>query len=229
MKKILLLSAIIMAAATLTFAGTNGVKSLQGGKGINNGFYLNLGFAFPTMVVKSNGFSSSAQSLGFQPNLEIGNQWYFTKNEKMGFGIKISWLQLGYSSYKVSGYGNLYSNNSTNVDLRLIKVAPQFTLGLNDDMALDFTVEVSPTLMVGGNTESGYNYLYSAAGVLFAPGARFRVKKFAVGVDFGFGSLAYNESRDHQVYYNGYSSTEHVNSSGRASIFSPRIYVGFKF
>ena len=232
MKKLLFATAGIMLSLS-AMAGTNGLKSMQGGKGINNGFYLNLGFGFPSAVFRYDGGGSNAQTMGFQPNLEIGNQWYFVKQEKIGFGIKVSWLQFGYSAYKPVAYSNgysyqtnIYTKNTSNIDLRLIKIAPQFTLGLNEDMALDFSVEVAPTFMIGGNSQVGANYGYVARGVLFAPGARFRVKKFAVGVDFSLGSLAFDEKRD-VTDYSG--NTKTVDKSGKMSVFIPRIYVGFKF
>ncbi len=255
MKKILFATAGIMLGLS-AMAGTNGLKSLQGGKGINNGFYIHLGFAFPTAVIKVNGLST-AQSLGFEPNLEIGSQWYFVKKDKWGFGMKVSWLQFGYSTYKsvafnhvnrnYTGYRNNiqdeddiyyfsndqvnYTNKTSNLDLRLIKIAPQFTLGLNDDMAVDFSVEVSPTLMLGANGTSKANLFYSAYGVLFAPGARFRYGKFAVGFDLGFGSLKYDETREvPDFYYNsGELVTHKINQSGKMSVFNPRLYLGFKF
>ena len=144
-----------------------------------------------------------SQSLGVQPNIEIGNQWYFWKNDKMGVGMRVSWFQFGYSAYEVFGI------TSSVIDLRFIKVAPQFTYAFTDKMALDVSFEVAPTFFIGGGT--------LLAGALFAPGVKFRYNVFAVGFDLGFGSLA-----------GGAASTTSV-AIGAINILYPKVYLGFKF
>lgn len=224
-KVILLVSGLIIA--TLANAGTSGVKglnglsSLHGGPGINNGFYLHLGFAFPSMKAKTvDGKSvsgSESQSLGFQPSLEFGNQWYFYKNDQFGIGLRVSWLQFGYSTAKIKGTSD---GKVSTLDFRFLKVAPQATFGLGDDMALDVSVEFAPTVMVSGYKYSSYNAGQLGVGLLIAPGARFRIKKFAVGVDCGFGSVsgAFLADVDGAESY-----------IVKSAIIIPRLYLGFKF
>lgn len=226
MKKTLL-AASLLCAATFSHAGDpNGTMAIQasGKKVISNGFYLHLGVAFPSMKTKSfEGTSvddADKQSLGVQPSIEIGNQWYFVKKENFGFGMRVSWLQFGYSAGKIKFDGQNVGK-SGNVDLRFIKIAPQATFGINDDMGIDVSVEVAPTFII-----SGYKYDNSSetgtqavGGVLFAPGARFRYKKFAAGFDVSLGTLS-----------GGTTLTDGGDTyDTKVSVMSPRVYVGFKF
>lgn len=226
MKKTLL-AASLLCAATFSYAGDpNGTMAIQasGKKVISNGFYLHLGFAFPSMKTKSiEGQSVSdadKQSLGFQPSIEIGNQWYFVKQDKFGFGMRVSWLQFGYSAGRIKEDGQKIGK-SGNVDLRFIKIAPQATFGINDDMGVDVSVEIAPTVLISGfkydnSSETGAQ---AVAGVLFAPGARFRYKKFAAGFDVSLGTLG-----------GGVKPTDDSDTwDTKVSVFSPRVYVGFKF
>ena len=210
MKRNVLIIACLFIA-TLSFGETNGkllVKKPVYGL-LSNGFYVNLGVAFPTFGI----LNANSSNFGFEPNLEIGNQWYFTRNEYWGFGLKLSWIQAGFSSYSVGSV-----TPSTNVDLRFLKLAPQFTYLANANMAIDITFEVSPTLMLGGNGNTNPSYSYTMYGVLFAPGLRFRYKQYAVGGDFGFGSLTYTLDMPGNAI-----------SPYSANIVAPRFYLGLQF
>jgi hypothetical protein len=248
----------ILAASGILFsllanAGTNGVTELQkekealvGKSVLSNGFYLNLGIAFPSAtttptkleisgtgsgdgVYTSNIPSALTPQLSFGPqfNIEIGNQWYFWKNEKMGIGLRVSWLQFGIGGLTSKFSGSSNEATGTNIDVRLIKIAPQFTYAFNPKMALDISFEIAPTLFVGAGTYTPTtggtqtSLFYAAPGLLFAPGVKFRYSVFAVGVDLGFGTPVIA-----QAYTTG--STV-ITLTGNTSIFMPRIYIGFKF
>jgi len=222
MKKALL-AASLLCAATLSHAGDpNGTMAIQasGKKVISNGFFLNLGLSFPSAKAKSIDGKTvtdpKSESLGIQPSIEIGNQWYFVKKETFGFGLKVSWLQFGYSAKKIDQV------KSTTIDLRFIKVAPMATFGFNDEMGLDVYVDIAPTVLFTAYKPDGATEVtagQAVAGVLFAPGARFRYKKFAAGTDFSMGTLGGAiKPKDGDV-----------TTDIKLSVFSPRVYVGFKF
>ena len=221
MKRVVLLITAV-ALSTFTFAGTNGLKSLQEKTNeareakeiISKGFYLNLGVAFPTLSSSSG--STGTFSLGIQPNIEIGNQWYFYTAEKWGIGMKISWFQFGFSAT------DYFGSTLSTIDMRFIKISPQFTYAITPDMAIDATFELAPTLLLlaftGNSSTTVSNTSGSAAaGLLFAPGVRFRYKIFAAGFDISFGSLS------------SLSVSSSGAGSGSANMVSPRVYLGFKF
>lgn len=232
MKKSILLIASVMIAFS-SFAGGNGyLGTKKKGEGVlSNGFYLNLGLGFPssTTTINYSGLTAtgSTKSLGLQPSLEIGNQWYFWHNDKFGVGLKVSWFQFGYSSFK-NDYSSAFTNvkNYDNFDIRLLKLAPEFSFAINEDIALDATFEVSPTFMIGGD---GYKFgtkdyanVNMNFGALLAPGIRFRYKVFAVGFDYGFGTLVATST---QVI----DSETQPTYSGTAVFSNPRVYLGFQF
>ncbi|MDX2196065.1 MAG: hypothetical protein NW207_06580 [Cytophagales bacterium] len=209
---------------------------------IKKGFILNLGFGFPsysdavTVSASSTSTLRSNESLGLQISLEIGNQWYFWKNEKMGIGLRANWLTLGYSSY-TTDYPNFKYNN-TLIEWRPLKLAPQFTYALSDKMALDFSLEFSAAFLIGGgNLENKPGYSYNGnggtfgAGYYITPGAKFRYKKLAVGFDLGLGSggLAKAEVATNAGTTSSANSGEVELKVGTVSLLSPKLYIGFKF
>ena len=235
MKKVILFVAAVFVAFS-SFAGGNGVKALKKkGEGVlSNGFYLNLGLAFPSAIstINFNGgnFTGSSQNLGLQPSLEIGNQWYFWHNKRFGVGLKVSWFQFGYSVPQISSsnYSSVATNYTNNdLDIRLLKVAPQISFGITKELAIDLSFEVSPTLNLNivyfkdanalDNVLSNYNY-----GALFAPGIRFRYRVFAAGFDYSLGTLNYKGTTE-------INNVKQPDVNGTSTFALPRIYLGFQF
>jgi hypothetical protein len=209
--------------ALQTFGGGNGVtKNLKWGKSVlEKGFYLNIGLSFPSYILSDNGYIGTVQNVGKEPNIELGNQWYFWKNQHFGFGLRVSWLQFGAGAYSPS-----YSSDKFfATDIRLFKVIPQFTFAFTDALALDLSFEVSPTAYVGSGILNNQQETYYALGAMFAPGARFRYNMIAVGADFGFGSLPKAQFITNDVGGGNSNTTDFKLNT----IFSPRVYVGFQF
>jgi hypothetical protein len=216
MKKVILLASVVCASIS-SFARDNAFLAKKGDKGIiSKGFYLNLGVGMPSG--KGDGEGLERESFGIQPSLEIGNQWYFFNNDKIGVGLKVSWFQFGFSSHKDTEF----KTKTTTLDLKFLKFGPQFSMALSDNSALDFSVEVEPTYFIQSykSTESSIDYSGGGLGfgLLVAPGARFRYNKFAVGVDCGFGKATLVGTGD----LDGMDSF-------KVSMLQPRLYAGFKF
>ena len=154
---------------------------------------------------------AKSQSLGFMPSLELGNQWYFYNTDAWGVGLKASWLQVGFSNIT-----NAYYTNATGkaYNIQLLKLAPQFTYAINDDMGVDVALEVNPTFLLqtfteadGGGTvgtrrDDVANFTF---GTLYAPSLRYRYKVFSAGFDFTFGTL-----KGTQTMPDGYSDSEDI-------------------
>ena len=210
MKRTILLLATCLSLSSAMAEGDKTKSLLRDKPPISNGFYLNFGLGYPSKVGALN--TSGSVSLGTQFNLELGNQWYFVKNDKLGLGIKVTWLQLGYSGYKEG-------TSKTNVgDLKLFKFGPQFSIGIGDNVALDVALDITPTTMFAANSVYDSAYLYY--GVLVGPNIRFRFNRFAVGGELSFGT----------VKFRNMSSAQNPNGlTNNVNILYPRIYVGFKF
>ncbi|MFN0047527.1 MAG: hypothetical protein ACKVOU_00220 [Cytophagales bacterium] len=253
LKKIVTFSLLI---ATIVLA--NAQERSKGKDIISNGFYFNVGLSFPsqrfdiesevtsTTEVGSASFVATtpvklkfAPNYGVMPNVEIGNQWYFWKEGKMGIGLRASWFQIGIASFALksidvsTAFGNSTASTDFSgslIDLRFVKLAPQFTYAISDEMALDFSFEVAPTVIIVGGTRSGNNveddiYANVNAGLVFAPGIKFRYKVFAAGFDFGFASI--NNAGGFTTFETNTKSV--VVFSGSVPTTVPRIYLGFKF
>jgi len=241
-KKIITLSVLV----ALYFNGNAQEKRRSSKDIISKGFFVNVGLAFPSqtftvtkvkqdkttptgvVTTDSTGAKYDAQSLGILPSIEVGNQWYFWKNEKMGVGLRVSWFQFGFSTYTLNDSKLIYGSdlNVTNVDLRFIKLAPQYTYALTEDMALDFSFEVAPTVFIGAVAKDDNIYATSSVGLLFAPGLKFRYKVFAAGFDYGFGAPS---TAAISTFGNSSDSKLVSTATGTAATSYPRIYLGFKF
>jgi hypothetical protein len=220
MKKIILALAACFALNSSMAEGEKSVEVKKDKPIISNGFLLNFGVAFPTTS-----YTGLSGSRGLQFNLELGNQWYFVKNDKLGVGIKVSWAQFGFGSKSSTATSTFGGTSSTStLDLRFLKVAPMVSLGVTDDVALDFYVDIAPTVIATFNSDAAYGYGTVGAGVLFAPGAKIRYKKLAAGFDLSVGTLSTT------IAYNGTNTNGNANLTGQSfSYFIPRVYVGFKF
>lgn len=212
MKKLVLIL-ISLVSINYSYAQSDSSQIIQKPiyKLLSNGFYANLGLAFPTFGI----VIANSSNFGFEPNLEIGNQWYFLRSESIGFGVKLSWIQAGFSSYSDK---NVSPTPTSNFDFRLLKIAPQLSLIINSNFAIDAYFELSPTLMLGGNANSNPGYTYSIYGFLFAPGVRLRYSQLALGFDYGSGNLTYSLTQ-------GNTTTNFLPSMMQV----PRFYLGFQF
>ena len=196
---------------------------------MDGGFFLNFGVASPIFFVSeyeintnnNYGYNSPqvnrmVQSqvlyVGFQPHIELGNQWYFYSNKKWGISLKASWVQLGigFKSQPNDRSKSFYKfYNGLSVEYQFLKFAPQVSFVLGKQMILDATITAAPTVLVSASDN------YTAFGILFGPGARFRYNKFAVGLDVGMGIMDMKFSL----------ISEYV----QAFALKPRIYLGFQF
>jgi hypothetical protein len=226
-RKFPLLIILCISTICICFGGNDSLSVSNSSKGqLKNGLYINLGVAFPSMSTVFNGYTFNTNTLGVQPNIELGYQWYAIRKNNWGAGLRISWIQFGYSAYQPNYvYTNLTGNPELAQggvgDLRILKVIPQFTYLLKNDMAFDISFEVAPTLYWGNETSSSITNHYSGLGALFAPGLRFRFQRFALGTDIGFGTLKGNF-----YWHDGSNST---NYNAKFAIFSPRFYMGMQF
>ncbi len=210
MKKTFLALAICFSLSSAMAEGDKTIMVQKEKPLISNGLYLNLGLGFPSLVGNLN--TSGSFSLGTQFNLEIGNQWYFVKNDKFGLGFKVSWLQLGYSGYKLA-IGRTHVG-----DFKFFKFGPQFSVGIANNMALDVAFDISPTTLFSANTPADMAYL--TYGVLFGPNVRVRINRFAVGGELSFGSLTQRDLSD----------TRNPNGlTNKVNFLYPRLYIGFSF
>lgn len=185
---------------------------------ISNGFYLHLGIGFPARTYL--GYTST---LGPQINLEIGNQFLFFKTEKSGIGFKISWFQIGYGANREDlGYGNISSlpYRIHTIDIRLLKLGPQYSVAFSNKVALDISLDFSPTVMYSIGFTYGNNTSIRHLGLFAGPNIRLRYKKMALGAEVAFGKL---NSKDL------YKTTNPNQISYQSNYIFPRVYLGFQF
>jgi hypothetical protein len=252
MKKIILFTSFILAA-TFANAGKNGVNSLLGSdKGmVSNGFYLFLGFGSTAGTITTSNYSGgsgnnngNAYSYGYfgglatassyraiHPSFEIGSQWMFYKtgDRKFGVGMNVSWISFGYGAYSTTDfdrYSSTYgaTRNYSHVDIKPLRLGAIASYAFTDEMAVDALINVSPALNVGFN-RGGLSQFHISYGALFIPGARFRYKIFAVGLEAQIGTLKGKAGYDREASRDNLPDESDI----KITIFEPRLVVGFKF
>ncbi|WP_028979719.1 hypothetical protein [Sporocytophaga myxococcoides] len=200
-----------------SFAGGNNMIGLTSKKSnddgmISKGFYWNLGIGFPSY--KSVDYPEfKRQSQGIQFTLEAGNQWMFVKNDRFGFGMNVSWLTIGGSTYKFENADfNVYD-----INLGLLRFGPMASVGFGDNIAVDVFFNLNPTVKYNFWSSGQFESNTLLYGATWTPGVKFRFKKFAVGFENSFGRL--------KVVDLDNSDAE----DGKISYMNPRILLGMKF
>lgn len=180
---------------------------------ISKGFYWNLGIGFPSYKWVDIP-EAGRQSQGLQFTLEAGNQWMFVKNDRFGFGMNVSWLTIGGSTYK---YNDL-DYKVYDINLGLLRFGPMASVGFGDNIAVDVFFNLNPTVKYNfflDDQDNSYNSLIY--GATWAPGLKFRIKKFAVGFENNFGRLRSKDLDNKGV------------KEVKLSYMNPRILLGMKF
>ncbi len=159
------------------------------------GFFFNFGLFIPN---KNYGFESDVDNTtsyknGVGPSFEIGNMFRIADLRDKAIGIRVTWLNVGYSKFKMDG--ELIEQD---IQFSMFKLGPYFSLGLNDKMAIDFYYQIAPQYIFSYNVplEEDDHYF----GVNHSLGATYRFSILAVGFDANFGSAKYlNTDPDESV------------------------------
>ena len=208
MKKTITLITIVIGA--LCSINANAQKDIT-----ESGFYMHVGGMFPTKtfatIYISDGPNMGALegmelAFGPAPELEIGNMFSITDNNEYAIGIKATWLSASYTTMDLND-----SLSIAYIPVSVGKVGPYFTYALNNDMAVDLSYQVSPTVLIGTSSDAMMSF-----GVAHTLGAAFRLKALLIGADFNFGGLipdvTFNE--DPNTY--------------RVATTNFRLFIGFK-
>jgi hypothetical protein len=249
MKKQILLSAIFMLfLSSSSLAQDKSIG--DGGFYLSiGGFKPNYNFFVPkAMDVKKSDMKEYRLPLG--PHLELGNLFKLTNFEDHALHLKVSWLDGNYSAKKVQyTETGLYDydinqyygpNNITDVDLThniadttitrtatshlilasSLKIGPNFTYVLNDNMAIDVYYQFSAVYAYLNEDDTDF----SGLGKMSSFGINYRFMMFTAGFDFIFGSIKDMELKQDEIDLLEMKKADYLQR-----INSFRFYVGFKF
>ncbi|MCR6639460.1 MAG: hypothetical protein NVV82_10900 [Sporocytophaga sp.] len=174
----------------------------------SDGVYLHFGIGLPRLDYLGKGRLFQ----GIQPSFEFGSQHIFSKNNNLAIGANVSWATIATSirdGEDIFGW---------DLNLGLIRFGPMLSAKLDENSALDFFFNLSPTAKFNFFSYDDQGYVYLYYGVLWVPGLKFRYKKLVVGGEVNFGTLFVDDldKEDDPVYK-------------KASYYSPRVFMGLKF
>lgn len=190
------------------------------------GLFINFGLVFPPTSYVNNDYDSDTDpkyGLGF--NFELGNYFRFAKiaDGKFGVGLRATWLSFGYAKT------TLENDIFRVAEMSFLRVGPQFGVGLNEKMGLDFFYQLGYNLTVQfadidipGQESIGVSSSYQ--GLSHEIGAAFHYQVFSVGLGYRFGKL-----NNILNIVDGEDLGELFLDDEKSSVNSLRITLGFKF
>jgi len=183
-------------------------------------------FGFPNSDYGVEG--SIANTVDFNSGLllgvQIGNRWYFERQEEYAIGIMVNWFDISIAanaqSTNIPGFPDLAK---ATLDFALLEVGPVGTYKLKENKAIDGYYNLRPTILSSFVVDSDGEGLGSAGfGITHAIGFAYRYKAFYVGPEFVFGKIKGVDVVDANDINDVYGEAD-INAK------SFRILVGFKF
>ena len=191
MKK-LLLSLLLGSASLSLFAGNiydpieppnNTSLTKTTGKDITDGgFFVHLTGNIPSLNYGNPQGLDNTDSefkFGFGGGLELGNLFKITDVSQHAFGVKAVWLSSMFSSMTLDDTTSIIALQAS-----VLRVGPYFSLGINDNMAIDLYYTVGTSILIFANDGEG-----EALGMTHNVGVAYRMSVLSVGMDFNFGKV----------------------------------------
>lgn len=188
----------IVLALTLVLAmGLNNQLSAQKDRALTNGFSINFNLGFPSASYGDSEDVVDEYKFGALYGLELGNRWYFSPSEKVGFGLMVNWIDFSYAVKTVTedfGVGADAELSRATLDLTFFEIGPLATYALGNSMALDGYYNLRPTTLISGAVASGSGmedetFAYAGFGITHAIGGAFRWKAVNIGLEYVMGSV----------------------------------------
>lgn len=234
MKKIGILMAMVFLTALFTNVQAQKVRTLS------NGLSINLVTGFPSASFGASEDVPSSEEYGALFGVKLGNRWYFSPQEKFGFGLMVNWfdfamaLNTGTDTYN-DGFGNSGSSDwgRSTMDISFFELGPIGTYAINDDMAIDGYYNLRPTVLATAsvltysNSTTDYTTAYGGFGFTNALGTAFRWKVLSVGIEYVMGSVTAKGTAT-VPDFNGGTKTVDLDDQKLKSN-SVRILLGVKF
>ena len=162
------------------------------GKMLDDGFSLKFSIGFPPAEYGFDGDIPVPEGFALETTfgMEIGNQWYFYKNEHFGVGLDINWFDFVYGKTKINDPLLVESADRFTFEASFIEFGPVVTYAINDLFAIEAYYNLRPTYMATWYREGpdddvvvrNYSFLH-------AVGIGARLKFFYIGYESTFGTV----------------------------------------
>lgn len=126
--------------------------------------------------------------------VQFGNRWYFSPQEKYGFGLMVNWVDFAMGLKTGTEENEDWAR--TTMDITFCEFGPIGTFAINDAIAIDGYYNLRPTFIVSGSATTDpqgiaedETFGYAGFGLSNTLGAAFRWKVLNVGVEYVFGSV----------------------------------------
>jgi len=180
-----------IALFTLLIICSFSFQSIAQSEMIDKGFSIKFAFGFPESTYAFDGDIPFPDGLDINTTygLEIGNQWYFLKEESFGLGLDVNWidLQYGYASAEDPLIGEIRRNT---LEGSFLEFGPVATFAFKDMFAIDAYYNLRPTVLASYYRDQNDDFIllqdFSFAHGL-GLGARFKI--LYIGYEYTFGNF----------------------------------------
>jgi hypothetical protein len=195
MKKAALLFVLVFAMGTFLSVNAQDAKPTPENRTLSNGFSIKAQYGIPSEEFGTYRAVGS-DKYGITVGLQIGNQWYISPMEKLGFGIMVNWFDYSVAAKAID------DGARATFDISLLEIGPIGTYAINNEMAIDLYYNLRPTAIINietwessyGGHSNQYSDTREGVGVTHAIGAGFRWRALSVGMESVFGSV--NDTSD---------------------------------
>jgi len=161
----------------------------QKDRGIKNGFRMNFQLGIPSIDYgATDGANVLVNSPGTSFGFDLGNYFYFGKvaDDKLGIGMAVNWFGMNFSAKPLySGTNNFF------IEFQFCGVGPLLTFSPVENMGIDVSFQVKPTIFVAGYSD--FDRTYTGGGLTFSNLIAFRYKVLFVGIEPNFGKIKSSE------------------------------------
>ncbi len=190
-KRAVLLFTLIIAMGTFLNVNAQDAKPTPKNRTLSNGFSIKVEYGIPSKEFGTYEPVGDNSKYGISYGLQIGNQWYISPMEKLGFGIMVNWFDVTFAAKSID------DESRATIDASILEIGPIGTYALNSEMAIDFYYNLRPTVIInmetwtsswGGSTNQ-FSNTWEGVGVTHAIGAGFRWRALSGGMEYVFGSV----------------------------------------
>lgn len=179
--------AITLIITVILFGALSDVVA-QKNRALSNGFSIIGQVGFPSDEFGTSEPVDSEFAYGVSWGLQIGNRWYFSPQEKYGFGLMVNWVDVTWVRKNTeTTFGKI---ERATLDIGVGEVGPVGTYAFSEALALDAYYNLRPTIMsTAYQIDNDDSEGYGGFGVTHAFGAGFRYNMLFFGLEYVVGTV----------------------------------------
>lgn len=177
------------------------------------GFFVNIGFFSPSQSYMDPHYAELFRDVGkFKTGItfETGNYFRLLHTDRMGLGLRATWLQLGYGKHQDTAFseGNAFASP--------LRIGPQASFLLGEQIGLDAFYQLGAQYNIDWYRQENLSF----AGISHELGFSLRYTLFSAGLAYRFGALKNVDTSD--------PKTRDIDKDHKYDVNSFRVFIGIQ-